>query len=81
MSSTIGQPLNRVDGHLKVTGAARYAAEFPFEQIAHAVVVKSTIAKGRISAIDTTQSESASGVLSVITHLNAPRLNSYVEGG
>jgi xanthine dehydrogenase YagR molybdenum-binding subunit len=36
--SMIGQPVNRVDGHLKVTGAARYTAEFPFENIAHAFV-------------------------------------------
>jgi xanthine dehydrogenase YagR molybdenum-binding subunit len=79
--SMIGQPVNRVDGHLKVTGAARYTAEFPFENIAHAFVVKSTIAKGCITAIDTTVAEAAPEVLTVMTHLNMPRLNAYVENG
>jgi xanthine dehydrogenase YagR molybdenum-binding subunit len=77
----IGKPLNRVDGYLKVTGAARYTAEFPFEQIAHAFVIKSTIAKGRITTIETTQAEAAPGVLTVMTHLNAPHLNAYAEKG
>jgi xanthine dehydrogenase YagR molybdenum-binding subunit len=77
----VGQPQNRVDGHLKVTGAARYAAEFSFENIAHAVLVKSTIAKGRMHRIDTAEAETAPGVLTVLTHLNMPRLNAYVEGG
>ena len=77
----IGQPIDRVDGRLKVTGAARYAAEFPFENIAHAVLIKSTIAKGRMTDINTADAENAPGVLAVITHLNVPKLNPYVEGG
>lgn len=77
----IGQSISRVDGRLKVTGAAHYAAEFTFENLAHAVLIKSTIAKGRISEIDTTVAEQTPGVLAVITHLNAPRLNPYMEGG
>jgi xanthine dehydrogenase YagR molybdenum-binding subunit len=81
IDTMIGKPINRVDGYLKVTGAARYAAEFPFAQIAHAFVIKSTIAKGRITAIETTQADAAPGVLTVITHLNAPRLNAYAEKG
>lgn len=79
--SVIGKPIDRVDGRLKVTGAARYAAEFQFEHLAHAVVVKSEIAKGRITAINTNQAQKAPGVLTILTHLNAPRLNSYVKGG
>jgi xanthine dehydrogenase YagR molybdenum-binding subunit len=78
---TIGKPIDRVDGRLKVTGTARYAAEFAVENLAHAVLLKSTIAKGRITQIDTTEAETAPGVLAVITHLNAPRLNPYMEGG
>lgn len=79
--SAIGKPINRVDGRLKVTGAAHYAAEFPFKNIAHAVLVKSTIAKGRIANIDSVDAENTPGVLAVITHLNAPRLNPYDDRG
>ena len=42
----IGRPLDRVDGRLKVTGGAQYAVEFPVENMAHAVLVGSTIANG-----------------------------------
>ena len=44
---SVGEPLDRLDGRLKVTGAARYAAEFPVPEVAHAVIVTSTIARGR----------------------------------
>lgn len=66
--------MDRTDGRLKVTGAARYAAEFPMKNLAHAVVVRSTIARGRIQSIDTSAAEKSPGVLAVITHLNAPKL-------
>ena len=45
----IGQPLNRVDGPLKVTGAARFTAEFAADELAHAALVCSRIASGRVS--------------------------------
>lgn len=70
----MGKPHNRVDGRLKVTGGARYAAEFPINNVAHGVFVMSTIAKGRIARINTQTAERAPGVLAVITHLNAPKL-------
>ena len=70
----IGKPVSRVDGRLKVTGGARYAAEFKQQNVAHGVLVMSTIANGRIKSIDTKPAERAPGVLGVITHLNAPRL-------
>ncbi|HEY3563442.1 MAG TPA: hypothetical protein VGL96_00395, partial [Casimicrobiaceae bacterium] len=47
-AASLGQPLDRVDGRLKVTGGARYAAEFAVPNVAHAVIVTSTIAKGRV---------------------------------
>jgi xanthine dehydrogenase YagR molybdenum-binding subunit len=70
----IGKPVERVDGRLKVTGRARYAAEFKHADVTHAVLVMSTIASGRIKGIDSKDAERAPGVLAVITHLNAPRL-------
>ncbi|HZT58756.1 MAG TPA: xanthine dehydrogenase family protein molybdopterin-binding subunit [Pyrinomonadaceae bacterium] len=73
-SGIVGRPLDRVDGRLKVTGGARFAAEWPLERMAHAVLLGSTVANGRIKSFDTTAAESAPGVLHVMTHENAPRL-------
>jgi xanthine dehydrogenase YagR molybdenum-binding subunit len=72
--SIIGQPLNRTDGRAKVTGAARYSAEHPLPRLAHAVLVMSTIASGRIAGIDAAAASTMPGVLTVMTHLNVPRL-------
>lgn len=74
MSPAIGSDTPRVEGRMKVTGLARYAADFPVEDLAYAVMVDSTIANGRVSRIDTRDAESADGVLAVFTHLNAPAL-------
>jgi CO/xanthine dehydrogenase Mo-binding subunit len=70
----IGEPLNRVDGRLKVTGTATYPNDVHPTSMAHAVLVQSTVRSGRILAIDTKEAEEAAGVLAVITHLNAPKL-------
>ncbi len=68
------QSLDRVDGHVKVTGAARYSAEYAVPGVAHAVLVTSTIAKGSIAGIDSRAAESAPGVLAVVTHRNAAQV-------
>ncbi|MEO6528199.1 MAG: xanthine dehydrogenase family protein molybdopterin-binding subunit [Gemmatimonadaceae bacterium] len=70
----VGAPLDRVDGRLKVTGTARYSAEMPVANVAHAVIVGSTVATGRIASIDASAAERAAGVIRVITHVNAPKL-------
>lgn len=70
----IGKPADRVDGRVKVTGAARYAAELNPAGLAHGVVVSSTIAKGRITRIDTSAAREVPGVLQVFTHENVPGL-------
>jgi xanthine dehydrogenase YagR molybdenum-binding subunit len=70
----IGQPVSRVDGRQKVTGAATYAAEFDAPNLAHAAIIRSTIANGRITSIDSVAAERAPGVIAVLTHQNAPRL-------
>jgi xanthine dehydrogenase YagR molybdenum-binding subunit len=66
----IGQPKNRVDGALKVTGAAKYSAEFNVPDLLYGVVVSGAIAKGRITKIDTEKAESLAGVVKVFTHEN-----------
>lgn len=71
----IGDARDRVDGRPKVTGEARYAAENNLPGLVHAVVVTSTIAAGTIKSIDTAAAKKAPGVLTVMSHLNAPKLN------
>jgi len=71
----VGAPLSRVDGVEKVTGSARFAGEFSFEGMVYAALVYSTIANGRIVAIDAREAEAMDGVVLVMTHENAPRLN------
>jgi xanthine dehydrogenase YagR molybdenum-binding subunit len=73
-SPLIGHGLRRVDGRAKVTGVARYAAEFNHSQPAHAVVVGSAIGVGRLVRIDSASLMQLPGVLAVISHRNAPRL-------
>ena len=70
----VGQPIDRTDGALKVTGAARYAGDFSLPDLCHAAIVQSTIASGRIVHLDTTRAVHAPGVLLVMTHANAPTL-------
>ncbi|MGM8851749.1 xanthine dehydrogenase family protein molybdopterin-binding subunit [Salinicola halophyticus] len=71
----IGAPLSRVDGAEKVTGSARFAGEFTFEGMVYAALVYSAIANGRILNIDRREAEAMGGVVLVMTHENAPRLN------
>ncbi|WP_246704041.1 xanthine dehydrogenase family protein molybdopterin-binding subunit [Rhizobium sp. P38BS-XIX] len=70
----VGQPVSRIDGPLKVTGRAPFAAEFPIEGMVYAALAYGTIAKGRISTLDTTDAEQAPGVVLVMTYRNAPKL-------
>ena len=74
MARYLGKGTTRVDGVAKVTGKAKYAAEFQVPHAAYGFVVLSTVAKGRITAIDTREAEQAAGVVRVFTHLNAGRL-------
>ncbi|HEY2497109.1 MAG TPA: xanthine dehydrogenase family protein molybdopterin-binding subunit [Candidatus Angelobacter sp.] len=70
----IGAPLTRVDGRAKVTGTAKYTAEFEIPQVAYAVMVTSTIASGQVSGMDTAAAERAPGVLAVLTPRNVLKL-------
>ncbi len=75
----IGEGLNRIDGLLKVTGAAEYATDYKIKNPAYAVIFKSGSAAGKILDIDQSAAEKSAGVLAVITYKNAPKLN--VKGG
>lgn len=74
MARYLGKGTTRVDGVAKVTGKAKYTAEFQVPHAAYGFVVLSTVAKGRITDIDTREAEQAAGVVRVFTHLNAGRL-------
>jgi xanthine dehydrogenase YagR molybdenum-binding subunit len=77
----VGAPLNRTDGWAKVSGGARYAAEHPVPGLAHAVMVTSTVAAGRIVRIDAAGAGEVPGLLLVMTHENAPRLPAATRSG
>lgn len=72
----IGTATSRVDGHAKVTGAAKYAAEVRPAGLAHGSVVTSTIARGKIKRIDLSEASKVEGVIDVLTHLNRPEMPS-----
>ncbi len=72
--SVVGEAITRVDGRVKVTGAAKYSAEFPVPDVAHAVMVRSTIPNGRIASMDTGRAKKVAGVIAILTPANAPKL-------
>lgn len=74
MARYIGKEMSRVDGFAKVTGKAKYAAEFKVPNLATGFLVMSTIAKGTIKAIDTAEALRAPGVIRILTHENYPKL-------
>lgn len=75
----IGDPLNRVDGRMKVTGAARYSAEYKLANLAHAVIIPSAITKGKIRSVDAKAALRAPGVIAVISHENAIKVPDYAD--
>lgn len=70
----IGKETSRVEGAAKVTGKAKYVAEFAVPNLAHGFLVLSDVAKGEITKIDTSEAEKQTGVIKIITHENAPEL-------
>ena len=81
-TNTLNKPsskdgMSRVDGRLKVTGAAKYSAEFNVAGLTYGILVGSTITKGIIKSIDAKPATDAPGVLAVITHLNSPKVPGY----
>src|ERR1051325_6588605 len=79
MMPVIGLPLDRRDGRLKVTGGAKYTAEFSIDNAAHAVVVQSTIPSGEIAGFDLDAAQAVPGLLAILTPDNAPRLQQAAE--
>ncbi|MEU9560068.1 xanthine dehydrogenase family protein molybdopterin-binding subunit [Streptomyces fumanus] len=76
----VGTAHTRVEGRDKVTGAARYAGDIPFADLAHGWLVLSTVTRGRIRAIETGPVLDMPGVLTVLHHGNAPRVETDYVG-
>jgi xanthine dehydrogenase YagR molybdenum-binding subunit len=68
------QLATRYDALAKVTGRAKYAAEFPVENAAYAYIVQANIPSGAVASIDQSVAAKAAGVYSIITPFNAPKL-------
>ena len=84
VGANMGQPIARVEARAKVTGAARFASDMPVMNPAHAYLVTSTIARGRILGFDETAARAVPGVLDIMTHLNRPPLQAvkhFFAGG
>ncbi len=71
----IGAPIDRLEGREKVTGAAKYAYEYAGDEVAYAVLVAASVAKGRIEGVDAEPALALPGVTAVVWHENAPRLH------
>ncbi|HEY4283563.1 MAG TPA: xanthine dehydrogenase family protein molybdopterin-binding subunit, partial [Chthoniobacterales bacterium] len=78
-STLIGSSLTRVDGPAKVTGTAKYAAEFDRPKLAYGWLIQSTISRGRLTDLDISTAKSAPGVIAVLTRENAPRFKPYPD--
>ncbi|MEZ5427145.1 MAG: xanthine dehydrogenase family protein molybdopterin-binding subunit [Pyrinomonadaceae bacterium] len=76
----IGKEMSRVDGVAKVTGEAKYAAEFFLPKMVYGYLAQSSIAKGAIKSIETGEAEKAPGVIRVFTHLNTPKIPTRENG-
>ena len=73
-ANCVGTPVSRIDGYLKVTGAAPYSSDTLLPDMAHAVIVPSSIARGTITGIDVNEASALPGFLAILTHENTPRL-------
>jgi xanthine dehydrogenase YagR molybdenum-binding subunit len=69
-----GQPVTRVDGQLKVTGKAPYAADNPIPNLVYAALVTSTVARGNVGRLDTAAALRHRDVLRVLTDFTGVKL-------
>ena len=77
----VGEELSRVEGPLKVSGTATYAAEYKFdEDVLHGFLVSASIAKGTVQSIDEHSATAIDGVVAVVTDFKAFLRNSQ-QGG
>jgi xanthine dehydrogenase YagR molybdenum-binding subunit len=70
----VGRHASRVDGPLKVSGQAVFAAEVAMDRLSYVSLVYSTVTRGRITRIDTQAAEASPGVILALTYRNMPRI-------
>jgi len=80
LAGAVGAAIDRVEGRAKVTGQAKYAYEYRQDEVAYAVIVPSTIAKGAVRNVDAAAALALPGVHEVLWHGNAPRLHEVSDG-
>jgi xanthine dehydrogenase YagR molybdenum-binding subunit len=78
--SVIGKPQPRIDGPLKVSGTAKYCADFNFPGMLYAVPVEATIANGKIEQLDTAAAEKMPGVRTVLHRANIGKISRSTMG-
>ncbi|MEV4757666.1 xanthine dehydrogenase family protein molybdopterin-binding subunit [Micromonospora sp. NPDC049559] len=78
-TGAVGQPRPRLEGPAKVTGIARYAAEYPVAGLTYGWVVQSSAVRGRITRVETAAALAVPGAIAVLSHENAPRLSSDAD--
>jgi xanthine dehydrogenase YagR molybdenum-binding subunit len=71
----VGAPVDRVEGPQKVRGETHYPTDVQLPNLAHAALVRSTVAAGTIRAIDLSAAQASPGVVRIVTHANAPKLH------
>ena len=76
----IGHPYTRIDGPLKVSGAAHYAADFTLPGMLYGIPVCATIGHGRVTNVDTQAADGMPGVQTIIHHGNRPKLHRATSG-
>ncbi|MDV7242318.1 MULTISPECIES: xanthine dehydrogenase family protein molybdopterin-binding subunit [Rhodococcus] len=76
----VGTPAERLDGHDKVTGAARYAFEHAVPDPTYLHPVLSSIARGKVTAMDAGDAQAVDGVVTILTVFDAPRLADTSDG-
>jgi xanthine dehydrogenase YagR molybdenum-binding subunit len=81
MNAVVGEPLDRVDGRLKVTGAAPFSAERSLPRLCHAKILFSTIPSGAIRSFSLEGASHAPGVIAILTPDNAPALPDHGRAG
>ncbi|MGI5218823.1 xanthine dehydrogenase family protein molybdopterin-binding subunit [Nocardia sp. CA-290969] len=79
-AESMGTPLTRLDGHAKVTGTAPYAVEHPVPDPLYLHPVQSTVARGRVRAMDTEAARQLPGVVAVLTVFDSPALADTSDG-
>jgi xanthine dehydrogenase YagR molybdenum-binding subunit len=79
--ANMGRPEPRIDGTLKVTGAALYASDVSVTNPAYAVLVTSAISKGRLTTFDVGSAQSIPGVLAIFTHETMPPIGPFAFFG